>query len=374
MTAQTSSLLARLAANKKATLLGLCIVSIIALVIIHLNYPTTARRTSSPLSEVFNMAGLASLAGLAGTTTESPTRGTTTKPPTVRPEPTPKPKPAGPSVIEIPDASKAEKSMMPSKVKVAEDTSNHKQNLPSAIVIGTPACGVTPLYAFLRVHPKIQTTAKELYFFSNVNIYEKGVDWYRAQMPPTPDDVVLVEEAHHAVISDGAPERLKAINPKIKIIYVICDATFRAFAQYLDMINLNDTTEIVINGTANKRHKAIIYSQYSEHFTRWLKYFPRENFYILESDMLLRNPIEEMGHVEDFLGVSTMYNPQFIYFNSTAFTYCVKDHGVNTCLKPNAIAKAPTKFPHPTVYKVREYLRPFSDKMFEMVHHKYNWL
>jgi hypothetical protein len=115
-------------------------------------------------------------------------------------------------------------------------TRANRDALPSLIVIGAQKCGTSSLHAYLDAHPEIaMSTPKELDFFGGPGFanWERGVDWYRAQFDP--EAPVRGESspsytAYPFVV--GTPERIHALVPGAKLIYMVRDPIERLLSQW----------------------------------------------------------------------------------------------------------------------------------------------
>lgn len=64
------------------------------------------------------------------------------------------------------------------------------KKLPSALIIGVKKGGTRALIDALQLHPQIVAAKREVHFFDDETLYEKGLDWYREQMPLASNDQV----------------------------------------------------------------------------------------------------------------------------------------------------------------------------------------
>src|ERR671915_544163 len=97
--------------------------------------------------------------------------------------------------------------------------------LPNLIVIGAMKSGTTSLHNYLSLHPEIfMTEVKEPSFFTLEGNWWRGREWYEAQFPvaakirgeSSPD---YTKHPRHA----GAPERMHAMIPDAKLVYLLRD-------------------------------------------------------------------------------------------------------------------------------------------------------
>lgn len=120
---------------------------------------------------------------------------------------------------------------------------------------------------------------------------------------------------------------------------------------------------------------------YSDHLPRYLAYFPLgEKLHIIDGDNFALKPWEEVGLVEKFLSLpSTLSNSSSFHHNSKESKkklFCWDLIGKNTtrehCLE------AERGFEHPKLSedvedKLRDFLQPYNEKLFEMVGQTFDW-
>ncbi len=113
--------------------------------------------------------------------------------------------------------------------------------LPNVIVIGAMKCGTTALHRYLDQHPEIcMSRPKELNFFFgpadaaswHVGNWSRGLAWYRCQFPP--DATVRGESSPGYTSPDhpGVAERMAAVVPAARLVYLVRDPLERAVSQY----------------------------------------------------------------------------------------------------------------------------------------------
>lgn len=63
------------------------------------------------------------------------------------------------------------------------DNEAPQKRLPQSVIIGAAKCGTRALINFLSLHPYIVTRRDETHFYDKDANFNKGMDWYRDQMP-----------------------------------------------------------------------------------------------------------------------------------------------------------------------------------------------
>lgn len=107
--------------------------------------------------------------------------------------------------------------------------------LPNVVIIGAAKAATTSLHAYLGQHPDIaMSDVKEWQFFCD----PAGVDWldhYRSQF--NPDTAVAGESSTmytRAPAIPGVAERMHALIPDARLIYMVRDPIDRAIASYIE--------------------------------------------------------------------------------------------------------------------------------------------
>jgi len=209
-------------------------------------------------------------------------------------------------------------------------------SLPDFLIIGSKKSGTTSLYRYLAVHPSITPAAtKEIGFFDKYHL--KGEKWYRINFPnkwkkKQKDKVVrhnfITGEATPTYIfHPHAPKRVANLLNKVKLIVILRNPIDRSYSHY-NMEANNHTNEILsfeeaieeepkrLEGEYEKMVNDENYysynyytfsyltsSIYADQLERWFKYFPREQFLIINGDDLKSKADKVYQDTLDFLGL-----------------------------------------------------------------------
>ncbi|ELU02712.1 hypothetical protein CAPTEDRAFT_55853, partial [Capitella teleta] len=262
------------------------------------------------------------------------------------------------------------------------------KKLPDCLIIGARKGGTRALITFLAMHPKIVTTGDEVQFFNNNESYAKGVEWYKDQMLPTKPDQILIEKSAEYFHVLYVPERVKAMDPNMKILLIIRDPFVRMVSDYsflrrfaaanqvegYDFPELKySLEELAINnetGEINLQYGGLHRSKYYKFTKNWMSHFPREQIHIINGDRLAsENPSIELRKVEDFLGIPNFLSEDMFYKDEIKGFYCITSTG---CLGKEKGHKPP-EFEPEFVEKVRSFLRPHNNLFYELVGEDYGW-
>ena len=207
----------------------------------------------------------------------------------------------------------------------------HQQgSLPSFIIIGAQKGGTTSLYHYLTQHPSVaEALWKETHFF-DLN-YGRGVGWYRTHFPKisgvngSPEKVTITGEASpYYLFHLHVPARVHTLLPDVRLIVLLRNPVERAYSHYHHEVSRGYETLSFEAAVAqepqrlageearmrrdpqylslpHQRYSYLARGLYLEQLERWLRYFPRERFLILQSEVFYRDSEASLRSVCEFL-------------------------------------------------------------------------
>jgi hypothetical protein len=197
--------------------------------------------------------------------------------------------------------------------------------LPSFMILGAQKAGTTSMFAFLSSHPQVlRPWFKEMDFFNRRRMFSAAREYsladYRALFPLTVRAIVrnrslrkrvITGEASQYLSFDEAPRRIKSTVPGANFIVMLRNPVERAYSHYVMRVRYGfekasfadawareDLAKKMEAGSSYK-----IRSLYAMQLRWWFAEFPRDQFLILESGEMKRDPRRAYDEVCDFLGV-----------------------------------------------------------------------
>ncbi|GMR62279.1 hypothetical protein PMAYCL1PPCAC_32474, partial [Pristionchus mayeri] len=266
-----------------------------------------------------------------------------------------------------------------------------ERKLPEAIIIGVKKAGTRALLEFLRLNPHVKAPGPEVHFFDNN--FEKGLDWYRSQMPESVEGDITIEKSPSYFISKTAPSRIKEINPKMKLIVVLRDPVTRAISDYTQASSKRRLGQMpsfermavgdcapwskvncsVKTRGVNSGWGAVRIGQYHKYLQRWLKEFPLDQFHFVDGQKLIDEPAEEVKKVEEFLGLKPVVTPADFEVDSVKKFPCIKNpDGTHHCLGKTKGRPHP-KVAETVLKRLKRFYEPENDRLFSMIHQNFQW-
>ncbi|CAH1776787.1 unnamed protein product, partial [Owenia fusiformis] len=104
------------------------------------------------------------------------------------------------------------------------------------------------------------------------------------------------------------------------------------------------------------------------------RYFPQEQVHIVYAENFIKDPVDELNQLEDFLGVPKVITRSMFIYNNTKqlFTKFVRlDGSIH-------VMKYTKGRPHPQLEdifydKLHEFYKPFNEKLFAMIGKTFDW-
>jgi hypothetical protein len=197
---------------------------------------------------------------------------------------------------------------------------------PDFVILGAQRGGTTSLYHYLLQHPRIAAAAVKETHFATL-FYDRGQDWYRAQFPPDlPAGHITGEATPYYLFHPLAPRRLQQHAPRAKLIVLLRNPVDRAYSHYhLELARgdeqrsfedaiareeerlAGEVERLLEDETyysfAHQHHTYLARGCYVDQIERWFAIFPREQFLIVQSEALYRDPTATFSQITDFLGL-----------------------------------------------------------------------
>ncbi len=203
------------------------------------------------------------------------------------------------------------------------------------IVIGAAKSGTTSLHEILKDHPNISLPkAKEVPFFNDDKLLEKGSDWYLSQhfnqseeqnLWGTVTPQYMYYRGGHSI--NNTAKQIKKHNPKVKLIVIMRHPIKRAFSHYKSgvrrygitesfdehMTNLisSKNVEKLRNNNWDYKTLPLFGSEYGKLLKPYYQNFDARNIKVLFFEDLVKNPEKVVKELLKFIGASADVNLKY---------------------------------------------------------------
>lgn len=190
------------------------------------------------------------------------------------------------------------------------------RNLPNFLIIGAMKGGTTSLWHYLRSHPQVfMPHNKELHFFSDGEVWSRGLQWYEGKFSELPPTAVAVGEASPSYSKHpqfpGVPARIASVIPDVRLIYVIRQPIERMRSQYLHNVAAGLEHDPVEKALRSKPGY-VNSSRYAMQIAYYLEHFHRDQLLVITSEDLRGDRIPTVRRVYEFLGIDQGWVPPMI--------------------------------------------------------------
>lgn len=196
------------------------------------------------------------------------------------------------------------------RVERAKDVEAGLGHLPTFVIIGAAKAGTTSLHFYLEQHPDVfMAEKKELQFFQDPDCLA-WMSLYRAQFPepaPVRGEATTLYSRSPAI--PGVAERMAALAPQMRIIYLVREPVQRALASYREeRFHLNErrSVEEAFADLEDPYNPYVAASRYAEQLEDYLAHFPREQVLVLDQRELAERTAEVVEQVQRFLGLTVL--------------------------------------------------------------------
>lgn len=188
---------------------------------------------------------------------------------------------------------------------------------PNFMLLGAAKAGTTSLHHYLIQHPAVYLPKeKEIQFFTDDALYEKGTDYYLKHYFRGARDFVARGDATPIYF-----HRPEVVIPRLirhfgveglKFVIILRNPVTRAWSHYqhmrrLGLESLEFEQALEQESERMQQHPLSWFSYFSDglyasQLRQWFDHFPRESFLVIVQDDLIREPRNVLGGIFGFLG------------------------------------------------------------------------
>lgn len=197
--------------------------------------------------------------------------------------------------------------------------------IPDFIIGGAPKCGTTSLHQVLDQHPDVWMAKNELYFFDADDPIAHGdflgmegddlvarspddpalMDWYQNRFSDAPDGCLTGEDSTTYLMSDVAAFRIKAMNPDVKVIFMLRDPVRRAFSQYWHLLRSGRIC-VSFEKALSSEPSIVLGSTYAPSLRQFHAALGKDGVHVVLFEEFKADQQAAMDGVTTFLGLSPM--------------------------------------------------------------------
>lgn len=248
------------------------------------------------------------------------------------------------------------------------NSKRHKGALPNLIIIGAQKCATTSLHYYLGLHPQIRMSReKELNFFVRQRNWTRGLGWYRSHFRGEAEIHGETSPSYtYYPLFAGVPERMAAVLPKARLIYILRDPVERIISQYVhfyaDGLENRSLSEALRDFADHNPY--VLRSRYALQLEQYLAHFSESRILVTTLEDLRGQPQRVLQGIFEFLDVDPRFSsPGFLDIRHGSDAKRRK-RGMGLLLKRMSETRPAKVFPSELRRKIGEVLyRPFSTRI-----------
>lgn len=179
--------------------------------------------------------------------------------------------------------------------------------LPDFLIIGAMKSGTSTLQAQLATQPGVfMTTPKEPNFFSDDDIFARGMGWYQGLYDDAAPGDLLGEASTHYTKLPTHPQavaRIAAVLEAPRFVYVIRNPVERALSHYLHEWSRGTVGRDVAKAFA-AMPEFVDYGRYGMQLAPYLEAFGRDSLMLTSLEQIKADPQGELARVGAHVGVA----------------------------------------------------------------------
>ena len=196
-------------------------------------------------------------------------------------------------------------------MKITSAGSSRKSDIPEAkpdfIIIGAMKSATSTLHDQLSRQPGTwMSDPKEPNFFSDEDVWSKGLDWYSSLFDgAAPGDLRGESSTHYTKLPDypACLARMRAYVPDVRLIYVMRHPVDRLVSHYMHGWLEASITE-PIDDAVTRHPQLVDYGRYTMQLRPYLETYGPERILPVFFERLTSHPQQELERVCSFLGYS----------------------------------------------------------------------
>lgn len=205
---------------------------------------------------------------------------------------------------------------------MATPTTHAGLALPDLVVIGAMKCATTALHAYLDAHPDIAMwPGKEANFFTGDpwpppvepeewwrhGQWHRGVEWYSSLFDPVAKRRGESSPGYTAPDNPLAAERMAAVLPEARLVYLVREPVERAVSQYAHHVRDGDERRPIGKALLDPASQYVARSRYAARLQPFLDHFAPDQVLVVVQERLRDRRREELRRVYTHVGADPQW-------------------------------------------------------------------
>lgn len=186
---------------------------------------------------------------------------------------------------------------------------------PDFIGLGVEKAGTSWIFACLYEHPEVCIPVKEINFFSDAVLWEKGQASYEAFFQNRCSKAGQKGEfSTNYFYHSKAAERIHCFYPNVKLLVCLRHPAERAFSNYLNDIKAGTIrADLTFEQAIQTQDYYLEQGKYKEQLERYFRFFKKEQLKILIYEDIQKAPLNFIQSIYQFIGIDPTFVPPSLH-------------------------------------------------------------
>lgn len=168
----------------------------------------------------------------------------------------------------------------------------------------------TALYDYLKSHPEAYIPNEETNFFSNINIYAKGIGWYEDHFSGHQDGQKCGELANSYLQSTPAVALMSRTYPSAKLFAVIESPLLAVRVAYVEAKRADKIQDNMSLSLFLKQYPEVLTKYcFGRQLTQYFSYYSHNDLLVLTAGEVSEDPLKAIATLYEHIGLDKKFIP-----------------------------------------------------------------
>ena len=168
----------------------------------------------------------------------------------------------------------------------------------------------TALYDYLKSHPEVYVLGEKTNFFSDINIYAKGIDWYEDHFSGHKAGQKCGELANNYLLSTPAVALMSRIYPSAKLFAVIESPLLAVRVAYVEAKRMNKIQDNMSLSFFLKQYPEVLVKYcFGRQLTQYFSYYSHNDLLVFTASDVSEDPLKTTAILYEHLGLDKKFIP-----------------------------------------------------------------
>ena len=184
--------------------------------------------------------------------------------------------------------------------------------------------------------------------------------------------------------NEGTAKNAYKFIPNAKLLAIVREPVERAMSHYLMLVergiasnrsNFDSTIASIMDygkPFSVESSPLFSWSHFLKRLKPWIAKYGLKDIHIADGDIFVKNPVEELQKIENFLGLQPFFTADHFVYNAEKGFYCLNENNDAKCM-PRRKGRPHPQMSNETRTRLQQYFKPLNDKLFRTIGRNFSW-